>query len=652
MTRRQRALVTLGVLLGVLLVAVDTTIVATALPRIAAELNGLDLYAWVITAYLVALTTLLPLAGKLGDLFGRKPFLLVGALGFVIASGLCGQAQGMPELIGFRALQGIFAGVLFTTIFAVVADLYPPDARAKIQGLLFAVFGLGSIIGPAAGGYLTDSLSWRWAFYVNLPVGLLAAVLVAVGMPTIRARGSWRDVDIGGALSLALGLVPILVALSLTRDHAWTSPEVISFFAVGAVVLVGFFLVERRTSQPIVPFSLFRNPTFAISVLTTSLLSVGFTSAVLFVPLVLQGVVGVSAANSGELLTPMMLGLVAGGVISGQLITRIPQYRLVGAAGIATAAAGLWLLAQVNADTQEATVVRDVIVVGLGNGIAFPLYLNAVQNALPRAIVGVATSQVMFWRFVAQTAAAAVFGSLLSQRLPERIQAGIAALQLPPQASALAGQRFVGSGQALFDPQRIAQARAELPPQVAPAFDQVMHAVRAGLAGTLQDLFLYGAALVALAVVASLFLKEVPIRESEQLLRKIPLFANCGPRQLRFIASRVEKREFAPGATLCTQGERGDDFFVVLDGVAEAWRDGQLLRTIGPGDFFGEIALLDGGPRTASVKSTTILRCLVMGSGRFREVLQQNAEIAVQVLDAVTQRLRATLPSSAPLPAD
>ncbi len=643
MTRRQRLLVTIGILLGVLLVAVDTTIVATALPRIAAELNGLDLYAWVLTAYLVTLTTLLPIAGKLGDLFGRKPFLLAGMIGFVVASGLCGQARGMPELIAFRAFQGIFAGILFTTIFAVVADLYSPDVRAKLQGLLFAVFGLGSIIGPAAGGYLTDTLSWRWAFYVNLPVGIPAALLVGLGMPRLGTRGSWRDIDIAGALSLVLGLVPLLIALSLTRDHAWTSGEVLGLLGLSAVVLVGFVLIERRAAQPVLPFDLLRNPTFAVAVAASFLLAIGFTTAILFAPLVLQGVVGVSAANSGELLTPMMLGLVAGGVLSGQLITRIPYYRFVGTAGIAVAAAGLWLLAQLRAETNEATVVRDIVIVGLGIGLVFPLYLNSVQNALPHAIVGVATSQFMFWRFLAQSATAAVFGSLLAERLPQHVRAEIAALALPPRANELA--QSAAGAETLFDPQRVAALRAS--PELAPAFDQVVHAVREGLAGTVDELFLYGAAFVAVGIIFSLFLREVPIRESEQLLRKVPLFARCSAQELRFIAARVEEREFPAGARLCTQGEPGSDFFMILDGVAEARRDGQLLRTIGPGDFFGEIALLDKGPRTATVSSTILLRCLVLGSQQFREVIERNADVAVRILDAVTVRLRTLVPAGA-----
>src|SRR6266480_3717311 len=336
-----------GTMLALLLAALDQTIVGTAMPRIVAELNGLNYYSWVITAYLVASTIMVPIAGKLGDLFGRKPFLLAGMIGFVAASALCGQSHSMLELVTFRTIQGIFGGMLFATVFAVIGDLFPPSQRARLAGLFGAVFGLSSIVGPTAGGYITDSWGWRWVFYVNLPVGLIAVLLVVVTMPYVRSSASIRDIDFPGAGLLIAGLVPLMVALSITRDHGWTSPEVLGLLAAAALLLAIFFIVELRTDHPIVPFSLFKNSTFSVSMIVGFLTGFGMFGTIVFVPLIYQGVLGVSATNSGQLLTPMMLGLIVASTLVGQAMVRIRYYRFLGTAGIVVMLVGMWLLSQV-----------------------------------------------------------------------------------------------------------------------------------------------------------------------------------------------------------------------------------------------------------------------------------------------------------------
>src|SRR6266700_2891885 len=224
MTRNARILATVGVGLALFLAALDQTIVGTALPRIVGELNGLEYFAWVATAYMVTSTTMTPIAGKLGDLFGRKPFLLAGMIGFVASSALCGLSQDMTQLIVFRGIQGLFGGVLFATVFTVIGDLFPPAQRGRLAGLFGGVFGLSSIVGPTTGGFITDHWSWRWVFEVNIPVGVVAVLVVLAGLPYVRSKASWRDIDFWGALTLAAGIVPLLIALTITRDHAWTSP--------------------------------------------------------------------------------------------------------------------------------------------------------------------------------------------------------------------------------------------------------------------------------------------------------------------------------------------------------------------------------------------------------------------------------------------
>jgi EmrB/QacA subfamily drug resistance transporter len=518
MTRWRTIGVVGGTMLALLLAALDQTIVGTAMPRIVAELNGLSYYSWVITAYLVASTIMVPIAGKLGDLFGRKPFLLTGMIGFVVASALCGQSHGMLELVAFRTVQGIFGGMLFATVFAVIGDLFPPSQRARLAGLFGAVFGLSSIVGPTAGGYITDTWGWRWVFYVNLPVGLIAVLIVLATMPFVRSSASIRDIDFPGAGMLIAGLVPLMVALSITRDHAWTSPEVLGLLGVATVLLIAFFIIEMRTDHPIVPFGLFKNSTFSVSMIVGFLMGFGMFGTIVFVPLIYQGVLGITATNSGQLLTPMMLGLIVASTLVGQVMVRIRYYRFLGTAGIAVMLVGLWLLSQVTVTTSRLEVVRDIVIVGAGLGSTFPLYLTAVQSALPRNFLGVASSQVQFWRQIGGTIGTAVLGSVLSQRLPVHIRDQVANLHLPAQAAQL-----VTSGgtnpQTLFDPVQIAARRAQastIGSQGAAIFDQVLHAIRAGLAATLHEIFLYAALVLILALVVSVFLDDVPLRGRKQ----------------------------------------------------------------------------------------------------------------------------------------
>jgi len=494
MTRSARILATVGVALALFLAALDQTIVGTALPRIVAELNGLDYFAWVATAYLVTSTTLTPIAGKLGDLFGRKPFLLAGMVGFVVASALCGQSQNMAELIAFRALQGIFGGVLFASVFATIGDLYSPAQRARLQGVFAGIFGIASVVGPVVGGYLTDNLTWRWVFYVNVPVGILAIVAVFFTLPSVRHAASWRDIDFAGAFTLAATLVPLLIALSITRDHDFTSPEVLGLLLVAAVMGLIFFVIERRDPHPVVPFDLWKNPTFAVSTAIGFLLGFAMFGAILFVGLVYQGVLGMPATNSGLLITPLMAGLIVSSLITGQLMVRMRRYRYLGTVGAGILVVGLYLLSQVTVGTSEIEVVRDLVLIGLGVGVGMPLYLNATQSAVDAKYLGVVSSQIQFWRNIGSTVGVAILGAVLSHELTQRIVASI-----PPQlAGALPAN---GNAQAIFDPAVIQRIPAP-----------VLVAIRSALASSLHDVFLIAAGVAALSVVLSLFLQEVPLR--------------------------------------------------------------------------------------------------------------------------------------------
>ena len=481
LSRTQRVVVTIGVLMGMLLASLDQTIVGTALPRIVAELNGLATYAWVGTAYLVASATMVPISGRLGDLFGRKLFIIIGLAGFLVASALCGMSQTMLELILFRGIQGLFGGILMSSVFAVVADIYPPKVRAKMQGIFSGTFALAAVIGPTAGGVITDTLGWRWVFYINLPLGLAALAVIVRGMPAVRTTASRSDIDVRGAVTLAATVVPLLTALSLSRDHDWTSPLILGLLALAAVAVTLFIRIERVERHPIVPFGLFRLRAFTTAMVVGFFSAVGMFGVSLFVPLVYQGELGLTASDSGKLVTPMTLGMFVGSVITGQLIARIESYRFIGTFGVALQTIGMWLLALVIPATPEADVVRDIVLIGVGTGFAMPLYQNALMSAVPMSVVGVASSQLQFWRQMGATASLALLGTILSHRL---VSAGI-------------GGGGIGIG--------------------APAAE-----ARLAISGARHDAFVVATALIAIALVASLFMRSVPLRGHDARDRSQP----------------------------------------------------------------------------------------------------------------------------------
>jgi EmrB/QacA subfamily drug resistance transporter len=404
----------------------------------------------------------------------------------------------MNQLIFFRGIQGIFGGVLFATVFTVIGDLFPPEQRGRLAGLFGAVFGLSSIIGPTMGGWITDHWSWRWVFAVNVPVGIVAVTVVAIGLPYVRSKASWREIDFWGAITLAAGIVPLLIGLSITRDHAWTSPQVSGLLAVAAVMLAAFVFVESRAAQPIVPLHLFKNSVFSVSMIVGFITAFGMFGSILFTPLVFQGVLGISATNSGALITPMMFGLLGASTATGFLMRRVRYYRFLGTLGVAIVILGMWLLSGITPSVPQWHVVVDLIVVGIGIGVTFPLYLTAVQTALPRKYMGVASSQIQFWRNLGGTVGSAVLGAVLANRLPDYLSARLSSLGIPPQV--LHSIPNSGNANAILDPALL----AELPPAI-------IGAIRAALADSLHDIYVFAAFILVFGLIATVFMKEVPL---------------------------------------------------------------------------------------------------------------------------------------------
>jgi EmrB/QacA subfamily drug resistance transporter len=423
-----------GLMVALLLAALDQTIVATALPRIVSDLGGITQYSWVFTAYMLATTVTVPLYGKLGDVYGRRPLFLASISIFLVGSALCGAADGMTQLVVFRAIQGLGAGGLFPLALATVGNIVPPRDRGRYQGLIGATFAAASILGPALGGFIVDNTSWRWIFYVNLPVGGLALAVIAVTMPKRTERRA-HSLDLGGAGLLAAGTTGLLLGLVWGgQDHPWVSAQVLGALGAAGILLLGFGLWERRAAEPILPFELLRRRTVAASVACVGLVGMAMFGTITYVPLFVQGVIGTSATSSGVVLTPFMLGAVTTSILSGQLVSRTGRYRANALIGPLVLAAGMLLLWRMDVSTTNGEAARDMVVAGIGLGSMMQIFVLTVQNAVPRAAMGSATALTQFSRSIGATLGVTVMGVIVNHGLPPGVgrQEGVALHRLPP----------------------------------------------------------------------------------------------------------------------------------------------------------------------------------------------------------------------------
>jgi EmrB/QacA subfamily drug resistance transporter len=507
-----------AILLAMFLSALDQTIVGTALPRIVSELHGNDLYTWVVTVYLLTATVSGPIYGKLSDLFGRRPMIMIGVGLFLIGSALSGLSQEMWQLVAARGLQGLGAGAIFPIALAVIGDLFTPAERGKYQGLFGAVFGVSALIGPALGGLLTDNFSWHWVFFVNLPVGLVAMAIIWRLLPAVKHPESVRSIDYLGSAVFTAAIVPILIGLTNKQKLDWSDPVVGGLILIGTVFLALFIWVESRAQEPIVPLSLFRNRSFTVSVIAVLLASFGFFGAIIFVPRWFQFVLGSSATESGYQMLPLLVGLIGSSVISGQVISRTGRYRWIVIGSMAILAVGLFLMTNLRAETSLPTIWLWMLIAGIGIGPTLAAFTIIVQNAVPFAQLGTATSTLTFFRQVGGTIGLALAGTLFGSALLTETPRQLAREGVPQPiidrfsaAGSTAGELEVGKD---LGAQILAHVPAAFRAQIEPLLPRIVAGIHEAFSIAIANALWIGvgAALLAL-VVAAAFLPELPLRQ-------------------------------------------------------------------------------------------------------------------------------------------
>lgn len=411
--KRNKTLIA-GLLLGMFFASLDQTIVGTAMPRIIGELGGLDILTWVSIAYMLTSTSIVPIAGKLADIFGRRIIYDIGIFFFMLGSALCGLSQNMTELIIFRGIQGIGGGILMPMSATIVGDIFTPEERGKWQGIFGALFGLSSIIGPLVGGWLVDHTTWRWVFYINLPFGLLSAAAIYIGLHGEKPLKDKVSIDYSGAITLTSGVVALLLALTMGgKDFPWDSLEIIGLLSASAILMIAFFAIEKKAADPVLSLNLFRNRVFRSTNMVGFLMGMGMFGVIMFLPLYMQGVIGMSATQSGSLMIPMVFSMIFTNIISGRLITKL-SFRSFFMTGMALDALGFYFLSSMAPGSTIIYAILYIILIGAGMGMIMPITTIAIQNEFPPEQRGVATSSTQFFRSIGATLGMAVFGALLN----------------------------------------------------------------------------------------------------------------------------------------------------------------------------------------------------------------------------------------------
>lgn len=517
MTHKQKATVMMALMVAMFFAAINQTIVGSAMPRIIALLGGIEYYSWVLTIFMLTSTISTILIGKLSDIYGRKPFLLTGIVIFMIGSFLTGLSTDIFQMITFRGIQGIGAGILMSTTITAVGDLFAPRERAKWTGVMMAIFGLSSVLGPTLGGFMIDHMAWKWLFWSFLPLGIVAFVMIWFMFPK-AARAESESIDYWGSLFISLSIVTLLLGFSWAgTTYAWSSPEILGMFLATLIEIVILILIERKVKSPVLPLSLFNNGIVTISNVLGFLMNAGMLGAMIYLPFFVQGVEGLTPTQSGLVNIPMSVSMIIFSTLVGRWISKTGKYKLYAIVGMIFMVISLVMLANMH---NVGFAVASMTVFGIGLGLCMPVLTLAAQNAVPASQLGVVTATSTLFRNLGGTIGIAIFGSVMNISLKHNLQkemtsgSGVDFSQLDPKTA----EQFKSmlNPQLLLNQPKLRELQATLPDQVQTFFTQMIEMLRSVLSQTLSHVFYIGALLLVIALVMAFFLKEIPLRTSDK----------------------------------------------------------------------------------------------------------------------------------------
>lgn len=518
LSEKKKLTIMIAIMVAIFFSAINQTIIGVAMPRIIAKLGGMDYYTWVITIYLLTMAVASILVGKLSDIYGRKPFILAGISLFTIGAFLSGLSGNILQLIAFRGITGFGAGIIMSTAFTAIGDLYLPRERARWTGLMSGIFGISSVLGPLMGGYIVDHLDWHWVFWVFLPLGIVALIMIAVLFPKVERREG-ESIDYIGSAFLTITIVALLLAFSLAGDgpgkYAWTSWEILGLFGLTALGLIAFIITETKVKSPVLPLALFKNDIVTLSNIALFLMSAGMMGVMIYAPFFIQGVKGISPSGSGYMMMPMSIVMVFGTAFAGQYMTKTGKYKGLALIGLSISAIGIFLLYFINVETPVSLMIIFLSIIGIGLGLCMPVFSLTVQNAVPLRELGVASASSQLFRNLGNTIGVGILGSIMGSRMATRMtemfadEQSASQVELPPAQAEQFGELM--NPEILLDQPKLDQLIQQIPAEMVPFANKMIDTVKDVFSDAITTTFLAGAIIMVIGIVVASLIRAIPL---------------------------------------------------------------------------------------------------------------------------------------------